>query len=102
MGKTIVIRKGDADTLTETVTGLASLAGYTAKMYIYDGTTLLATLTGAISGLTIEYSIVNESSKLWPILTYKYESKIFDAADHVYTLSSGKFIIKNTIEEDPS
>ena len=102
MGRTIMIKKGDADTLVETITGLSSLSGYTAKMYIYDGTTILDTITGTISGLTITYQIVNESSKNYGIRTYRYETKIFDLSDHVYTPSSGKFIVNNTIEEDPS
>jgi len=47
----ITIRKGDSDTLTETITGISSLSGYTAKMYIYNkASTLVMTLTGTING----------------------------------------------------
>jgi len=99
---TITIRQGDSDTLTETITGLSSLSGYTAKLYIYSGRKQLAKISGIISGLTIAYSIVNESSKLWATGDYTYETKIFDSSDHVYTPSSGQFIISETINKDPS
>jgi rRNA maturation endonuclease Nob1 len=98
----IIIKQGDADTLTETITGLSSLAGYSGKMYIYRGSVLLATLTGVVSGLTVVYTITNEVSKLWAVGNYNYETKIYDTADHVYTCSTGEFIVTSTIEEDPS
>jgi len=98
----IIIKQGDSDTLTDTITGLSSLSGYSGKMYIYKGTTPLATLTGVVSGLTVVYSITNEVSKLWAVGRYMYETKIFDASDHVYTCSTGRFVITATIEEDPS
>lgn len=99
----IVIPQGDADTLTETITGLTSLSGYTAKMYIYsDAGTSLATLTGTIADLTVTYNIVNETSKAWTVGTYNFETKLFDASDHVYTATSGKFIVATPLNKDPS
>jgi len=99
----IMIRQGDADTISETISGLESLSGYSAKMYIkhQDGTEL-DTLIGTIDGLVITYEIINESSKLYPIGKYYFETKIWDAIDHVYTPSFGRFIILTTLQNDPS
>ena len=102
MGKTITIKQGDADTITEVITGLSSLTGYTAKLLIYNGTTLIDTITGTIATLTVTYQLLNEDTKAYPLGTYKYETKLFDSSDHVYTASSGAFEIEETIEEDPS
>jgi hypothetical protein len=99
----ITIRQGDATTLTETITGLTSLAGYTAKFYIYDTEgNEIDVITGSISGLVVTYQIVNEDSKIYPLGKHKYESKIWDAADHVYTTSSGRFLVSKTLVNDPS
>jgi hypothetical protein len=99
----IKIYQGDADTLTETITGLNSLSGYTAKLYIYetDGTEV-DTISGTIDGLTITYEIVNNDSKSYAIGRHDFETKIFDTNDHVYTPTKGKFIVLTPIEEDPS
>ena len=98
----ICIYQGDADTLTETITGLSSLAGYSAKLYIYDSAgTEIDTITGTVSGLTVTYQLVNEDTKLYSIGKHNYESKIFDASDHVYTTNKGKFHVKTPIENDP-
>ena len=100
---TIRIKQGDAVTLTETITGLTSLAGYTAKLYIVDSDgNEVITKTGSIDTLTITYQIVNEDTKGEDVKTYYFESKSFDTSDHVYTTSSGKFIIDEAIENDPS
>jgi len=103
MAQVITLVQGDADTLTETITGLTSLGGYSGKMYIKTSAGVaLDTLSGVVNGLTVTYSIVNESSKLYPIGEYDFETKLFDASDHVYTPSKGKFIVLTTMEEDPS
>lgn len=100
---TIRLYQGDADTLTETITGLSSLAGYSAKLYVTDSSgTAVLTKTGTIASLTVTYDIVNEDTKGIAIGTYDYETKLYDSADHVYTPSKGKFVIMNVIEEDPS
>lgn len=100
---TINLRQGDADTLTETITGLAALTGYTAKMYIVTSAGVAVdTITGTISGLTITYEIVNESSKAYPVGVHDFETKIYDSSDHVYTPSYGKFIVEPAKENDPS
>lgn len=103
MAQLISIYQGDADTITETITGLSSLSGYTAKMYITesDGTEI-DTITGTVSGLTVIYQIVNEDSKAYIIGTHKFETKLYDSSDHVYTPSFGKFVVKTPIENDPS
>jgi hypothetical protein len=99
----IVIKQGDADTLTEVITGLTSLSGYTAKMYIYDEEgVLIDTITGTINGLTITYELVNDDTKMYDVDTYNYETKLFDSSDHVYTPSSGKFIVNAALNSDPS
>jgi len=103
MEQFISIKQGDADTFTETIEGLTTLTGYTAKMYIFksDGTKL-DTINGTINGLIVTYEIVNESSKIYPVGTYDFETKIFDASDHVYSQSNGIFEVRSTNEEDPS
>jgi len=104
MAETILtIKQGDSDTFTEVISNLSSLSGYTAKMYIYDSDdTLLLTLTGTISTLTITYELENEDSKALAVGKHRYESKIFDSSDHVYTTSWGVFHIKTSKNSDPS
>lgn len=99
----ITIHQGDADTLTETITGLASLTGYTAKLYIYtQGGTEVDTITGTISSLTVTYQIVNEDSKAYTVGKHRFETKLFDSSDHVYTPTYGTFLVLEPIENDPS
>ena len=98
----LTIYKGDSDTLTETICGLTSLAGYTAKMYIYLNSALKLTLTGTINSLTVSYDIFNEQTKILAVGQYYFESKIFDASDHVYTTSSGVLRITEAKNTDPS
>lgn len=99
----IKIFQGDAVVIEETITGLASLADYTAKMYVKkkDGTEI-DTLTGSIVSLVITYTILNEDSKAYPIGDHNFETKLFDAEDHVYTPSKGIFIVEQVLKEDPS
>jgi len=97
------IRKGDSDVFTETITGLASLSGYTAKMYIYNTAgTLITSATGAIDGLTASYTFLNNTTKAWTLGRYNFETKLFDASDHVYTPSYGKFVVLSANNTDPS
>lgn len=99
------IKKGDADTLTETVSGVSSLTGYTAHFIITeaDGTNV-DTITGVVNatGLTATYQLVNESTKNYPLGTHFFETKVFDTADHVYTPSAGFFIVEESANTDPS
>ena len=103
MSQLIKIKKGDADTITETITGLSSLTGYSAKLYVYSlAGTLIDTFTGTISGLTVTYQILNEDTKTYTLGTYVFESKIWDSSDHVYTPSWGTFIVEKATVTDPS
>jgi len=97
MSQLLKIHQGDSDILTETIEGLTSLEGYTAKLYIAE----LDTIDGTIDGLVITYEIVNESSKFYPVGSCEFETKIFDDLDHVHTPSSGEFVVEEAIEEDP-
>lgn len=101
----ITLKKGDADTFTETVAGLTTLAGYSARMVIYkaDGTNI-ATVTGTVNatGLTATYDLVNETTKLFPLGTHGFETKVFDASDHVYTPSQGYFVVEEANVSDPT
>jgi hypothetical protein len=101
----ITLKKGDAYTFTETVSGLASLAGYSARMVIFqaDGTSI-ATVTGTVNatGLTATYDLVNETTKLFPLGTHGFETKVFDASDHVYTPSQGYFVVEEANVSDPT
>lgn len=99
----ITIIQGDADTITDTISNLSSLSGYSAKMYIYDKNgTEYDTVTGSISGLVCTYQFVNETTKAYIARTYSYETKIWDSSDHVYTPSRGAFYVKPTGENDPA
>ena len=97
------IKQGDADTLTDTITGLDSLTDYQAKMYIYksDGTAI-DTITGTVSGLTVTYELVNESTKDYPVGTYDFECKVWDSSDHVYSDMHGVIEVRTAHENDPS
>lgn len=99
------IKQGDADTLTETVSGVTSLSGYSARMLIFKSDkTSIDTITGTVNatGLTATYEIENENSKAYPPGTHYFETKVFDTVDHVYTPSAGFFIVEQTSNEDPS
>jgi len=99
----ITLKQGDSDTLTETITGLDSLATYSAKLYIKaKNGVALDTIEGTIDALTVTYEIVNEHSKLYAVTTYAYETKIWDGSDHVYTTSYGDFIVQSALENDPA
>ena len=99
---TLSLYVGDSDTLTETVTGLVSLAGYSAKMYIKktDGT-FIDTFIGSINSLTITYTINNNDSITYPVGVHKFETKLVDASDHVYTPCSGVFEVKTVLIKNP-
>lgn len=103
MKQRLSIFQGDADTLTDVISNIASLSGYTAKMYIWnkDGT-LVDTITGSIATLTVTYQLVNEHTKVYPVGELVYEAKIFDASDHVYTTNSGVLEVKATKKNDPT
>lgn len=97
------IKQGDSDTFTETIEGLSTLDGYTAKLYIKTSAGVAVdTITGSIAALVITYEAVNDNSKGYPIGGHDYESKIFDENDHVYTTSKDKFIVEKAIENNPS
>jgi len=100
---TIKIKQGQADTLTEVVTNLASLSGYTCKLYIetIDGT-VIDTITGSISTLTVTYEISTTNSVSYTIGEHKYETWAFDDSGHKYPLSDGKFIITAPVQNNPS
>ena len=103
MATTLTIKKGDSDTFTEVIVGLDSASGYNAMMYVYDAAnTTIAAVSGVISNLTISYDLVNEVSKLLTVGEYYYETKIWDASDHVYTPDDGIFVIESTHKSDPS
>jgi filamentous hemagglutinin family protein len=99
------IKQGDADTLTETVSGVTSLSCYTAKLIITeaDGTNV-DTITGTVNatGLTATYQLINESTKAYPLGLHHFETKVFDTSDHVYTPSAGFFIVEQAFNSDPS
>ena len=99
------IKKGDADTLTETVSGFTTIKGYSAKMIIYKANgTNVATVTGTVNatGLTVTYDLVNESTKLFPLGVHYFETKLYDSSDHVYTPSQGYFVVEEANVSDPT
>ena len=100
----IRIKQGDNDTITETISGLSSLTGYAAKMYIYTSEgTAIDTITGTISGLTAVYQLLNESTKAYTVGRHRYETKLYKESggvDYVYTPSRDAFVVEATIEED--
>ena len=95
--------KGDSVTLSEVISGLDSLSGYSAKLYIYTLAGVeYKTIDGTINSLTISYTMLNEVTKLLTVGRYKFETKIWDTSDHVYTPSSGLFVITTVLNSDPS
>jgi len=99
----ISIKKGDASTFTEAISGISSTTGYSAKMYVYDFTgTAILTISGTVGTLSVVYEITNENTKALTAGTYNYETKLFDGSDHVYSQGRGIFEIRETHEEDPS
>jgi hypothetical protein len=99
----INLKQGDATTLTEVISGLSSLSGYTAKLYIYTKAGVeVAVITGTASGLSVTYEIVNENSKVYPAGLHDFETKLFDASDHVYTPCCGTVNIEKALKSDPS
>jgi len=99
----INLKQGDATTLTEVITGLSSLSGYSAKLYIYTAAgVVVGTMTGTINSLTITYQFLNENTKTYPLGMHNFETKIWDAADHVYTPTTGTFNIEAVLVNDPS
>jgi hypothetical protein len=99
----LILTKGDADTWTETVTGLSSLSGYSAKAYVYTtGGTLVDTFTGTVSGMTITYDIKNEDTKTWATGKHNVFTKIWDTSDHVYSPFKDKIVVLNSDVVDPS
>lgn len=94
--------KGDADTWTETVEGLSSLSGYSAKVYLYLNGTAVDSFSGTINGLTITYDIKNEDTKSYTCGLYDVETKIWDSSDHVYTPTRTKLRVKQPLISDPS
>ena len=99
----LTIKQGDSATFTETITGIDSLSGFTAKMYIQTSAGIeVDTITGGITDLNITYEIVNNDSKLYPIENHYFETKIFDGNDIVATPSEGLFIVEKALVSDPS
>ena len=95
--------KGDSVCFSEVITGLDTLSGYEAKLYIYekDGTAY-ATVDGSIDTLTITYSMLNEVTKLHVVGVYNFETKIWNSSDYVYTPSKGRLSITSVLNADPS
>ena len=99
----ISIKKGDASTFTEAITGISSTTGYSAKMYVYDAdNTAILTVSGTVGTLSVVYEITNEDTKALAVGSYSYETKLFDSSDHVYSQGRGIFEIRETHEEDPT
>jgi len=101
--KILTVRQGNSDTFTDVVSGLTSLSGYTAKMYVYNiAGTLLLTLTGSISTLTITYQLTKVASKALAVASHYYESIVFDSNNHVYTSTWGPLVITTAKNNNPS
>ena len=95
--------QGDSVSLEEVITGLTSLSGYSAKLYIYDEDgDVYATADGSIDTLTITYEMLNEITKAFTVGTYTFETKIWDSSDHVFTPSEGTLFIDAPLVSDPS
>jgi hypothetical protein len=98
----INIKQGGSTTIPEIITGLITLAGYTAKLYIYtQAGAQIAVVTGTILSLTVTYDILNATSKNYPVGLHIFETKLFDGAGHVYTPSEGLFNVERTIITTP-
>jgi hypothetical protein len=97
------IRQGESLKFTETITGLDSLAGYTAKAYAYDENySIIATMTGSIAALVITYEASATVTKLLNPRKYDIETKLYDGSGHVYTPSRTVLIIGKPGKTDPT
>lgn len=94
MEQFITIKAGDAATITETITGLKSLSGYTAKLYIRDHEKVLIEKEAVIIGMVATYEIMHDDTKELVPGTYDFETKIYDGDDHVYSQSYGIFEVR--------
>ena len=87
---------------TETVTGLDSLAGYTAKCYFVESDgTAIATVTGVISSLVITFTVTADTMDDYPTGVQNFEVILFDGTNE-YTIDTGHLRVKATLEGDPS
>jgi len=102
MSQKISIKQGDSFTVEETITGIVSLDGYTAKLYIKttEGTEV-DTITGIIANLVITYEALNERTRSYPVGGHEFETKVFDINDHVFTPSDGSFIVEKALINNP-
>ena len=97
------INKGDSATISEVISGLDSLSGYSAKLYIYESDgTQYDTVTGSISDLTITYEFVNDTTKDYTVGRYSFETKLWSGSDQVFTPSKGIFHVRSVLVTDPS
>ena len=87
---------------TETVTGLDSLSGYTAKCYFVesDGTAIL-TVTGSVSSLVITFTVTADQMDDFTVGVHNFEVIIFDGTNE-YTIDEGHLRVKATVENDPT
>jgi len=98
----LTINQGDSVPFVETVTGINSLVNYAARMYIRTlSGDEVDTIEGTINGLVVLYEVFNEDTKVYPIGRHLFETKLFDAHDHVHTPSIGVLIVNKPIINDP-
>jgi len=102
MSTTLTINQSRKLSFTATITGLASLSGYTAKCYFVeaDGTAIL-TVTGSIANLVITFTVTADQMDDFPVGVHNYEVIIFDGTNE-YTPAEGKLKVKSTVEKDPT
>jgi hypothetical protein len=100
----IVINQGDNYQFTETITGLTSLSGYTAKMYIFTrGGADVDEVSGTIDGLKIYYVFLHSRTKDYTAGKHEFETKLYDTANSLQkTPSEGQFVINKVHKVDPT
>jgi len=103
----IEIIKGRTGTIIDTVTGVASWDGVSAKMFIareYEGTPIL-TLDGTIDegNNKISFSYVADDTEELPAASYYYEIVIFKAdRSYIKTVTTGILSLIKPVKVDPT
>jgi hypothetical protein len=99
---TLTIHQGRTLSFTATITGLASLSGYTAKCYFRksDGTAL-HTATGTPAGLVVTFTVTAANTQAFPVGDHDFEIILFNGTNE-YSPAEGTIKVKPTLQTDPS
>jgi hypothetical protein len=95
----IDVFEGNTLSVTVTVTGIASLSGYSANMCVKEfknSTTSFFDSTGTINGLVITFVITAAQNSIAKG-RYYYEATV-DNGTNYFTVSQGAYVVKESIK----